>query len=78
MVCIKKVTFQDICSVVTPSDIQIKNIIATKMGRNRAIVGQVPHFGPFPLELISKRGAKKGGKPSTTKSGFQHVKRFLI
>ena len=48
------------------------------MGQNGAVVGQVPHFGPFPLEKISKRGTKKGGKPSSIKSGFQHVKRFLI
>jgi len=48
------------------------------MGQNGAVVGQVPHFGPFPLEKISKRGTKKGGKPSSTKSSFQHPKRFLI
>jgi hypothetical protein len=36
-----------------------KNIIATKMGQNRAILGQIPQFGPFPFEKISKRGAKK-------------------
>ena len=48
------------------------------MGQNGAVVGQVSHFGPFPFEKISKRGAKKGGKPKSTKSGFQHVKRFLI
>jgi len=48
------------------------------MGQNGAVVGQVPYFGPFPLEKISKRGAKKGEKPSSTKSGFQHVKRFQI
>jgi hypothetical protein len=48
------------------------------MGRNRAVVGQVPHFGPFPFKKISERGAKKGGKPNSTKSGFQHVKRFFI
>jgi len=47
------------------------------MGRTRAVVGQVPHFGP-PLEKISKRGAKNGGIPSFTKSGFQHPKWFLI
>jgi hypothetical protein len=29
------------------------------MGRNGAVVGQVPHFGPFPLEKISIRGAKR-------------------
>jgi hypothetical protein len=52
------------------------NIIATKMGRNGAVVGQVPHSGPFPLETISK----KGGIPRVkiTKSGCQHPKRFLI
>ena len=55
-----------------------KNSIATKMGRNGAVVGQVPHFGPFPFNKFSKRGAKKGGKPSSAKSGFQRVKRFLI
>ena len=48
------------------------------MGRNGAVIGQVPHFGPFLSEKISKRGAKKGGKPNSIKSGFQHVKRFLI
>jgi hypothetical protein len=37
----------------------IKNIIATKMGQNGAVLGQIPHFGPFPFEEISKRGAKK-------------------
>jgi hypothetical protein len=37
-------------------------------------VSPLCHF----LKIISKRGAKKGGKPSSTKSGFQHVKRFLI
>ena len=29
------------------------------MGQNGAVLGQIPHFGPFPLEKISKRGAKK-------------------
>ena len=33
------------------------------MGQNGAVVGQVPHFGPFSLEIISKRDVKKGGKP---------------
>jgi hypothetical protein len=47
-----------------------KNITATKMGRGGAVVGQVPHFGPFPFEKIKKRGAKKGGKQFPTKSGF--------
>jgi hypothetical protein len=41
------------------SFISIKNIIATKMGQNGAVLGQIPHFGPFPLEKISKRGARK-------------------
>ena len=31
------------------------------MGRNGAVVGQVPHFGPLYFKKISKRGAKKGG-----------------
>jgi len=35
------------------------NIIATKIGRNGAVVGQVPHFGPFPLEKISKGVPKR-------------------
>ena len=39
--------------------ISIKNIIAIKMGQNGAVNGQIPHFGPFPLEKISKRDAKK-------------------
>ena len=39
--------------------ISIKIIIATKMGQNGAVLGQIPHFGPFPFEEISKRGAKK-------------------
>jgi hypothetical protein len=33
-----------------------------KTGQNRAITGQVPHFGPFPLKK-RKRGAKMGRKP---------------
>ena len=48
------------------------------MGQNGAVVGQVPHFGPFSLDKISKRGAKKVGKPSSTKSGFQLVKDSTI
>ena len=48
------------------------------MGRNGAAVGQAPRFGPFPSEKISKRGAKKSEVPSSTKSGFQHPKQFLI
>ena len=31
------------------------------MGQNGAVLGQMPHFGPFPLKKISKRGAKKVG-----------------
>jgi hypothetical protein len=27
-----------------------KNSIATKMGQNGAVLGQIPHFGPFPLK----------------------------
>jgi hypothetical protein len=42
-----------------------ENIIATKMGRNGAVVGQVPHFGAILLGKISKRGAKMGGKPKS-------------
>jgi hypothetical protein len=60
----------------------IKNVNATKMGQNGAVVGQVPHSGPFPFEKSAQgqteKGAKKGGKPSSTKSGFQHPKRFPI
>jgi hypothetical protein len=37
----------------------IKKIIATKMGQNDSVVGQILHFGPFSLEKISERGAKK-------------------
>ena len=48
------------------------------MGQKGAVVGQVPHHGPFPLNIFSIRGAEKGGKPSSTKSGYQHVKRVLI
>jgi hypothetical protein len=61
-----------ICHISPPTDpicvvfiwvvyILIKNTIATKMGQNGAVVGQVPHFGPFPLEKISKRGGKSVG-----------------
>ena len=35
-------------------------------------------FWPISLKKISKKGAKKGGIPSSTKSGFQHPERFLI
>jgi len=63
-----------ICHISPPTDpicviftwivyISIKDIIATKMRQNGAVVGQVPHFGPFSLEIISKRDVKKGGKP---------------
>ena len=50
-----------ICHISPPTDpirvifiwmvyISMKNIIATKMGQNGAVVGQIPHFGPFHLE----------------------------
>jgi len=42
------------------------------MGQNRAVLGQMPHFGPFPLKKIRKRGAKKGGKSALTKYTFQN------
>ena len=29
------------------------------MGQNGAVLGQIPHFGPFPFKKFSKRGAKK-------------------
>nr|ABU52969.1 hypothetical protein [Dunaliella viridis] len=35
------------------------NIIATKMGQNEAVLGQILHFGPFPLEKSAK-GVPKG------------------
>jgi len=35
------------------------NIIATKKEWNDLVVGQILHFGPFPLQKIDKRGAKK-------------------
>ena len=38
--------------------ILIKSITATIIGRNRAIVGQVPHFGPFPLKNQQKEYQK--------------------
>jgi hypothetical protein len=34
-------------------------IIAINMEWNGPVVGQILHFGPFPLKKISKRGAKK-------------------
>jgi hypothetical protein len=40
----------------------MENIIATKMERNGAIVGQVPHFGPFPIK--SAKGVPKRWKIS--------------
>jgi hypothetical protein len=36
-----------------------KNSIATKMGQNGAVLGQILHFDPFPLQKINKRGAEK-------------------
>jgi len=50
------------------------------MGQNGAAFGQLPHFGPFPLEKISKRGAKKvENQPSTfTKYTFQTSRWFGI
>jgi len=35
-------------------------------------------FWPISLIKTSKKGAKKGEIPSSTKSGFQHPKRSLI
>ena len=29
------------------------------MGQNNPVIGQILHFGPFPLKKIYKRGAKK-------------------
>ena len=37
----------------------INNIIATSMGQNDPVDGQILNYGPFPLEKINKRGAKK-------------------
>jgi len=48
------------------------------MGQNGAVLGQMPHFGPFPLKKISKRGAKKGGKSALTKYTFQNSGWFGI
>jgi hypothetical protein len=39
----------------------MKKNIATKMGQNGAVVGQVPHFGPFPFKKSAK-GCQKGWK----------------
>ena len=58
--------------------ISLKNTIATKMGQNGAVLGQMPHFGPFPLKKISKRDAKKGGKSALTKYTFQNSGWFSI
>jgi hypothetical protein len=55
----------------------IKNIIATKMGRNGA-VARYRILVHFPKKKSAKRGAKKGGIPSSTKFGFQHPRRFFI
>jgi len=45
-------------------------MIATKLGQNGAVLGQVPQFWPA-ISLKNKEGgAKKGGKPSSTKSGL--------
>jgi hypothetical protein len=30
----------------------LKFIIATKMGQNGAVLGQITHFGPFPFKNI--------------------------
>jgi hypothetical protein len=35
------------------------NIIATIMGQNGAVVGQVPQFGPFPLKKSAKGVPKR-------------------
>jgi len=48
------------------------------MGQNGAVLGRMPHFGPFPLKKISKRDAKKGGKSALTKYTFQNSGWFSI
>ena len=64
--------------------IPIKNTVATKLGQNKAVLGQIPHFGPFPLEKISTRGCQKGGNSTFTKYTFQTlgwfgiIKEFLL
>ena len=47
------------------------------MRQNVAVVGQVPHFGPFP-EKNQQKGYQKGWKTKFHQIRFQHVKRFLI
>ena len=39
------------------------------MGQNGAVVGQVPHFGPFSLKKISKR-AERDDWPNCRKCSF--------
>jgi hypothetical protein len=58
--------------------IPIKNTVATKLGHNKAVLGQIPHFGPFPLEKISTRGCQKGGNSTFTKYTFQTLGWFGI
>jgi hypothetical protein len=48
------------------------------MGQNGAVVGQVSHFGPFSFKKSAKGVPKRVEIQIFTKSGFQHVKRFLI
>ena len=49
----------DLCHFVWTVYILIKNSIATNMGRNGAVVGQVPHFGPFPFQKSAKGVPKR-------------------
>ena len=35
------------------------NIIATKMGQNGAVLGQIPHYGPFSAEKKTAKGVPK-------------------
>jgi len=41
------------------------------MGQIGAVLGQIPHFGPFPLKKISKRGAIKVGNQHSPNIRFK-------
>ena len=56
----------------------IKEYHCNKNGAKRSSTWPMPHFGPFPLKKIRKRGAKKGGKSALTKYTFQNSGWFGI
>jgi hypothetical protein len=75
--CHISTTYCLVCAIFTwVVYILFKNTIATKMGQNGAVLGEIPHFGTFPWEKIRKKGCQKEWKTKFHQTRFSATQKI--